>query len=207
MGKKRKTTEAAKIKKVDIPVDYSEPLENTKHERFSQEYHKALNSAEAYRVAYPKSTQKGSEASGPRLLGKVRVAGRIAYLQSVLSDSCGVTARRLIEELEKIGFSNIDDYLRIDDEGNVLGRSFDTIDRSKLAAVESIKQTTNITTNKEGDREYETRNFTFKLHSKLTAIQDMGKMIGAYEKDNRQKADAMTRLLSNIDGKTRGLPE
>ncbi len=194
-------------KKKQIDIDYSKPLKNTKHERFSQEYHKSLNSADAYRVAYPKSTQRASEANGPRLIGTDRVAGRIAYLQSLLSDDCGVTARRLMEELEKIGFSNIDDYLRIDDDGNVLGRSFDTIDRSKLAAVESIKQTTTITTSKDGDREYETRNFTFKLHSKLTAIQDMGKMIGAYSKDNQQKADAMTRLLENIDGKTRGLPE
>lgn len=168
-------------------VDYSKPLKNTKHERFSQEYHKSLNATQAYQIAYPKSSAKAADGNGTRLIGNDRVAGRIAYLQAQLSDTCGVTARMLMEELKKIGFSNIDDYLRIDTEGEVLGRSFDTIDRSKLAAIESIKQTTNITTSKDGDREYETRNFTFKLHSKITAIQDMGKMIGAYSKDNEQR--------------------
>ncbi len=189
------------------PVAFSKSLKNTHHERFSQEYHKSLNATDAYKIAYPKSSQKAAEANGIRLIGTDRVSSRIKYLQSLLSDTCGVTARMLLEELKKIGFSNIDDYLRIDNEGNVIGRDFDTIDRSKLAAIESIKQTINITSNKDGDKEYETRNFTFKLHSKLVAIQDMGKMIGAYLKDNAQKADAMTRLLENIDGKTRGLPK
>lgn len=208
MANKTKTARASttkpKTKKVDAPVDYSKPLKNPRYEQFSQAYMATNNETQAAKDA--KYSPKTAYSKGNQLLKIVEIKGRVEYLQKQLADDCGVTAKMLMDELKKVGFSNIDDYLRIDDKGNVIGRGFDTIDRSKLAAIESIKQTTNITSNKDGERECETRNFTFKLHSKLTAIQDMGKMIGAYGKDNMQRADAMTRLLDRIDGNTRGLP-
>lgn len=166
-------------------IDFSKPLKNPRYEQFCQAFMATNNETQAAKDA--KYSPKTAYSKGNQLLKIVEVKGRIEYLQKQLADDCGVTARMLMEELKKVGFSNIDDYLRIDKEGNVIGRSFDTIDRSKLAAIESIKQTTNLTSNTDGDREYETRNFTLKLHSKLSAIQDMGKMIGAYEKDNRQR--------------------
>jgi hypothetical protein len=45
------------------------------------------------------------------------------------------------------------------------------------------------------------------MHSKETALENIGKHLGYYGKDNEQRADAMTRLLDRIDGQTRGLPE
>jgi F0F1-type ATP synthase delta subunit len=102
----------------------------------------------------------------------------------------------LMDELKKIGFSNIDDYLRIDDEGNVIGKDFGQMDSRKLAAIESIKQVINITSNKDGDREYETRNFQFKLHDKLGAIEKMGKHIGFYLEDNAQKGKSLVTIIT-----------
>ena len=178
-----------------LPIDYSQPLKNNKHERFCQEYVVKLVVADAYKIAYPKASQLTAEQNGSKLLKNVKVVGRIAHLQAKLSDASGVTAEMLMEELKKIGFSNIDDYLRIDDEGNVLGKDFKAIDPSKLAAIESIKQTINITSNKRGDRDYETRNFQFKLHDKLGAIEKMGKHIGFFGKDNEQRQQAPQTLV------------
>jgi len=180
-------------------IDYSKPLKNAKHERFSQVWVKdakaALNNTLSYQIAYPLASEEAAAVGGCRLLTNAKIAGRIAYLQAELAKEMGVTAIRLMEEWKKIGFSNIDDYLRIDDEGCVIGKDFSTINRSKLAAIESIKQTVNITSNKNGEKEYETRNFTFKLHDKTKAIIEMGKHIGFYEKDNEQRQQAPQTLV------------
>ena len=196
MGKKkRNSTEktAQKPDKVSVRpiINYSKPLKNDRHEKFCQVYVKdpinCLNNTLAYMAVYPKCTKVSAGVNGFQLLKNAIVVGRVQYLQKEVSDKAGVTNQMLMDELKKIGFSNIDDYLRIDNEGNVLGRDFENLDRDKLAAIESIKQTINITHNKGGDREYETRNFQFKLHDKIGAIREMGKHIGFYEKDNIQR--------------------
>lgn len=48
---------------------------------------------------------------------------------------------------------------------------------------------------------------TLTNKNKLRALENLGKNVGFYSRDNEQKADAMTRLLDRIDGQTRGLPE
>ncbi len=178
---------------MDETPDYSKPLKTAKHERFCQEYIVDNNAAQAAIRAGYSEIRADSRGSKLAVIGSIK--GRLAHLQSKLSEVSGVTAEMLMDELKKIGFSNIDNYLRIDDEGNVLGRDFDSIENHKLAAIESIKQTINITTNKEGDREYETRNFTFKLHDKLGAIEKMGKHIGFFGKDNEQRRQAAPTLI------------
>jgi len=174
-------------------VDYSEPLKNAKHERFCQEYIVDNNGTQSAKNAGFSKRTAGQKAVTLLLLPTIK--GRLAHLQANLSEASGVTALMLMNELKRIGFSNIDDYLRIDEDGNVIGKDFDTIDKSKLAAIESIKQTINVTSNKDGDREYETKNFTFKLHDKLKAIAEMAKHIGFYEKDNRQKTENLADFL------------
>ena len=173
-------------------VDFSKPLENTKHERFSQEYHKTLNSADAYRVVYPKTTQKGSEASGPRLLGTVRVAGRIAYLQSVLSDDCGVTAKRLMEEWAKIGFGNSKAIMDSDNTIKDISKLPDDV----AAAISSVS----VSRTKQG------KNVKVTFHSKESALENMGKRIGFYEKHQSPLVDALKQLMQEIGSNGSGLP-
>ncbi len=166
--------------KTEKTVDYSKPLKNNKHERFCQEYHVSLNATNSYMIAYPKSSAKAADGNGTRLIGVDRVKGRIAYLQSLLSDTCGVTAQMLMDELKKVGFANIKSFLC---KGNEI------LDVSQLpdniaAAVDSIQCDIR---HDNGESEGYTEKVKIKLHSKLTAIQDMGKMIGAYGKDNEQR--------------------
>ena len=92
-------------------VGYSKPLANPRHERFCQEYHISLNSTAAYKIAYPKSSQKGAETSGPRLLGNVRVMGRLLYLQAKLGIATGVDAKMVIEGFRKIATGTVGKHL------------------------------------------------------------------------------------------------
>ena len=42
--------------------------------------------------------------------------------------------------------------------------------------------------------------------NKLRAYENLGKHVGFYERDNKQKADALADLRSSIDGSTKGIP-
>ena len=72
--------------------------------------------------------------------------------------------------------------------GRGLGRTFisDTRNLSPAAAAlyAGVKET------KDG--------FEIKMHSKLDAIEKLAKHLGIYEKDNQQKADPLTALLTRI---------
>ena len=126
-----------------------------------------------------------------RLLGVLRRDGRfcsaVEAKKAALARKHNIQTDRLIREWLRIGFSNIEDFVTCDDEGKFQFISFDKIERAKLAAVESIKVTTNTTQNKSGDQEYITKNIQFKLYSKLQALEQLGKIVGVFEKDNRQK--------------------
>lgn len=122
----------------------------------------------------------------------------------------GLEAEDVINELTTIGFSNIDDFLQVDDEGNVYLRGFKGIDRAKLAAIESVK--VNTTRNKDDSREYTTTQF--KLHSKLNALEQLCKHLGLYERDNRQGSSGLTLNFTTVRPKpvasqdvTQALPE
>jgi len=94
-----------------------------------------------------------------------------------------LTAEKVLKEIGKIGFSNIKDYLTINNEGEMSLKDFQGIDVDKLAAIESIK----VNTTKEGEKK-EFTTTQFKLCSKLTALEQLGKHLGIFEADNKQKA-------------------
>ena len=76
-----------------------------KEERFIYEYCIDLNATRAaIRAGYSHRTAK---QLGSRLLTKVDIQRKIADKQSDLSNAAGITALRIVRELEKIAFSNI----------------------------------------------------------------------------------------------------
>lgn len=78
------------------------PLENPRHEVFAQEVAKGKSAAQAYLIAGYKTDQRGAEASGPRLLGDVRVANRVLELQKVAAVKSGVTLQWLLDQAQGI---------------------------------------------------------------------------------------------------------
>ncbi|HUU16524.1 MAG TPA: terminase small subunit [Sedimentisphaerales bacterium] len=151
-----------------------------KQERFCQEYIIDLNATQAaIRAGYSKKTAR---IKGCQLLTKVNIQNKIQKLKAERSDRVQIEADSVVKELAIVAFSNIRDYLTVDEDGDVFLKGFDKIDAEKLAAIESIK--TNTTSNKGGNREYTTTQF--KLHSKLNALEQLGRHLGIYEKDNEQ---------------------
>lgn len=119
------------------------------------------------------------------LLNLPRIQAKIQEWKDRLAGKYYIKAEDVIKELAAVGFSNIKDYLTVDENGEVHIKDFEEIDEYKLRAIESVKITT--TKNKDGSREYTTTQF--KLHNKLIAIDQLNKYLGLYKEDNVQKGE------------------
>ena len=148
-------------------IDYSKPLENSKYERFCQEYTVDNNKSQAaIRAGY---SENRADSRGAHLWGIDSIRGRVEYLQGELSKASGLDAKMLMEESKKIGFANIKGIVgsgnRIED---ISGLSDEV-----TAAISSVANTR--------------AGVKITMHSKETALENMGKHIGFYGKDNEQR--------------------
>lgn len=159
---------------------------------FCEEYIVDLNATQAaIRAGY---SEKTANEQGCRLLVNVSIQEEIQRLKSGRSQRTEIKADAVVTELAKVAFSNIQDFIEVLDGGEVMLKAFELIEREKLAAIESIKIST--TRNKDESREYTTTQF--KLHSKLNALEQLGRHLGIFAADKRHEL--------NVSGEIRLLP-
>ncbi len=82
---------------------------NPKQERFIKEYLRDLNATQAYiRAGY---SPKGAEASACKLLRNPKVRARVDIEIAKASARTGVTPDRVLRELARIAFANLDNVI------------------------------------------------------------------------------------------------
>lgn len=151
-----------------------------KQARFVDEYMVDLNATQAaIRAGY---SAKTAGDIGRQLLRKTPVAVAIAERQRAISERTGVTAERVIEELAKIGFSDIrkvvtwGDAVAITDPdtgdvtiaNGVALVAADDLDDGAAACIAEVSQA------KDGA-------LKVKLHDKRAALVDLGKHLGLFK--------------------------
>lgn len=158
-----------------------------KEELFANRYIVDFNGAAAARdVGYSEHSAKEIAAE---LLTKPHVQRRIKEIQLQLSQKYGDLAQRVIDELIKVGFSNIQDYIVA---GNNI-TDLTGIDSHKAGAVASIKKS--VTTFGDGEgNEGKKEIVEFKLWDKMAALDKIGKHLGIFEADNKQKTPIVIRV-------------
>lgn len=151
--------------------------------RFVDEFIIEPIATKAYIKAGYKATGHAAEVNASKLLKKPAIQEYLAQRSKDRSKRTEITQDRVLQELAKIGFANIADYLKVDgtdyqagtdSEGTPVMRrgkfvdifESDTIDRTKLDAVAEIRQT------KEG--------IAIKLHDKVSALEKIGRHLGMF---------------------------
>jgi phage terminase small subunit len=160
---------------------------NPKQARFVQEYLVDLNATQAaIRAGY---SAKTAPAQAARLLTKVNVQLAVTEGQQALAAKTGITQERVLEELAIIAFSDIKNYLDVDqDTGAIRAKSFDdaTMPENASRAVQSMTETRVIKEVKGTKDAADTEmilsaNATFKMHDKLKALELLGKHLGMFK--------------------------
>ncbi len=145
---------------------------NSRHERFCREYITDLNGTRAAIAAgYGK---KGARVRASELLTNRNIQVLLAKLMKKHADKLDLSAEKVLAELSKMGFSNMLDYMRVDEDGAFV------LDLSKLTRDQAaaIQEYTVDATGGTGDGERKLVMRTrFKLADKIRALELLGKYL------------------------------
>lgn len=156
---------------------------NDKQKRFCEEYIIDLNATQAaIRAGYSENTarQMGSEN-----LAKPSIQDYLGLLQRNLQEKTGITQERVLAEYAKIAFLDIREAYTVD--GALKSpREFDDNLAGAIGSLESYEERVS---DKDSDEKIVVGTTKkIKTHDKIRALDSLGRHLGIFEKDNKQRA-------------------
>ena len=147
-----------------------------KQQRFVEEYLIDLNATKAYiRAGF---SEKHAHTNAAKLLQNTTIADAIAKAQNKRAERTEITQDMVLQELAKIGFSNMLDYMTKTDSGDLVP-DFSALTRDQAAAISEI--TVETYTEGRGEDAEEVKRVKFKLGDKRAALVDMGRHLGMFK--------------------------
>lgn len=132
-------------------------------------------------------------SQGQRLLKNAEIK---AAIEERLSD-VEVTTSRILIELSKIAYADMEDFGSVEEGGSFQAKSFDQLEPGASRAIKKIKEKRKLLSSGEGegdnvilDSQYE-----FELHDKLKAIELLGKYLGMFDKKDSDLADQLIEII------------
>lgn len=149
-------------------------LANSRHELFCQEIVKGQPVFEAFRAAGYTSVKSAAS----NLMAREDIQGRIAELQGKAAKKAELSLTRTLEEIGKVAFANMADYMRVGSDGDPY-LDFSALTRDQAAALAEVT----VEDFKEGRGEdaRDIRRIKFKLASKLDGLDKLMRHFGAYK--------------------------
>jgi phage terminase small subunit len=147
-----------------------------KQARFVEEYLVDLNATQAaIRSGYSVKTAK---QIGTENLAKLSIVAEIKRRQADLSARTQITQEMVLAELGKLGFSNILDYVTIQEDGDPKP-DLSSMTRDQAAALSELI----VETYAEGcgDEAEQVKRVKFKLADKRAALVDIGRHLGMFK--------------------------
>lgn len=143
--------------------------------RFVQEYLIDLNATQAaIRAGYSERT---AYSQGHRLLKNDSIQAQVRQAQDERARRTEITADKVLEEFARIGFANMQDYLRMTAEGDAFV-DLSRLTRDQAAAISEV--TVEDFKDGRGEGARDVRRVKFKLSDKRAALVDMGKHLGMF---------------------------
>lgn len=171
-----------------------------RYERFAREYVIDLNGSRAAIAAG--YSEKVARFQASRLLTKRNVQKRIAELQSARASRLEIKADRVLEEIGRLAFSNMQDYTRTDADGKpVLDLS--SLTRDQFAAIQEIREDTTGGSG-DGERKVVVRT-TLKLSDKTKNLELLGRHLGMFQDNVKVTGlEGLAQVLAERDAANGG---
>lgn len=149
-------------------------LKNPKHELFAQQLAKGKTADEAYILA----GYKANRGNAANLKANQNISTRVKEILDRAAARVEISQARVLEELAKIGFSNMLDYMAVTPDGDAYV-TLANMTREQAAAVQQI--TVEDYKDGRGEDARDVRKITFKLADKRAALVDIGKHLGMFK--------------------------
>lgn len=161
-----------------------------KRRRFVAEYLIDLNATQAaIRAGYSPRT---ANEQGAQLLTVPAIAAAVAAGAKKATDKLELTAERILEELMRIGYADMGDYIKLDPDGTPL-LDWSNLPDGATKVIQEIVQEERYT--KMGERVLKTR---FKIHPKLPALDLLGKRLALWINRHEHTGKDGERLQQSI---------
>jgi len=148
---------------------------NERQKQFVREYIIDFNATQAaIRAGY---SPNGAAVHAHRMLRDPNISKALKKEMDARSRRTEITADRVIEELAKIGFSNIEDYMEKSANG-LMYCNFTKMKREQAAAISEMT-IDEIERGGDGEEPSVTR-VKLKLHDKRSALVDLGRHLGLF---------------------------
>lgn len=155
-----------------------------KQEAFAQHYvTNGGNASEAYRQCYdvkPDASKNSIHVCACKVLANPKVSVRVAELQATVAAKHGVTIDRIVSELATLGFSNMQDYMKVGDDG-VPRLDFKGMTRERSSAISEMTVEEFLGKQDGEESPGAVRKVKFKLYDKRAALVDLGKHLGMFK--------------------------
>jgi phage terminase small subunit len=151
-----------------------------KQEAFAKAYVETGNASEAYRRAYDAEDMKPDviNVKACELLKHGKVSVRVEELQLALQKRHDITMDKVVQELAKIGFSNMLDYMKVQEDGSAYV-DLSQLTRDQAAAIGEVTSETYY--EKDGEDSIPVKRTKLKLNDKRAALVDLGKHLGMFK--------------------------
>lgn len=134
-------------------------------------------------------SSRSAAVQGTQVLQLPHVKAEVLRRQRMESERFAVSTDRVIREYAALGFSNVIDFFKIDEEtGQPVLKELHELTREQTAAIEKLTVVTDPETKKITTR--------FTLSNKTRALDSLAKMLGLFAEDNRQKGAALGGALA-----------
>lgn len=151
-----------------------------KQTAFAEHYALHKDASAAYRAAYDAATMAPDtiRSQASRLLRNPLIAARVAKLSErvtkIAEERFDITVDKILQELAAIAFANVQDYVRVDDDGIPMP-DFSKVTRKQFAALTEVVFEDIETGQRTGKR------VKFKLGPKKEALVDLGRHFGMFK--------------------------
>lgn len=173
--------------------------------RFIDRYLVDFNGGKAYMEVSNSQSLKAARVAATVMLQREPVLEEMRRRRGMQAARYSKTAHDVVEELIKLGFSNMNDYIRLNNDG-LPYVCLEGVSPEKMAAVQEITTET-YTERRMGDdgepEDREVKKVKLKLHDKRGALVDVGKHLGVF-KDGEKPPEEIEFTVSigtrNADG-------
>lgn len=161
--------------------------------RFADRYFETLKAKES--AIYAGYSELSAKSQASQLLDDPEIEEYLSNLHAEYQLKTGINRQRILDEYAKIAFFDIREIYDVDG-GLINIRQFDD---NSAGAVSGLKVTEEWGEDEEGRKIITGTIKEVKLNDKLRALQDLGKHLGIFEKDNSQKAASMVTIFKLPD--------
>lgn len=170
-----------------------------KQEKFAQLYVELGNASEAYRRAYSAKGMKAETVNRKAfdLMQDGKITARVAALGQKAARPHEISAERVMGELAKIAFADLEQFVTVGEDGHVALNFKGAAQKGSLSAMSEFTQ--EIFWEKDGtDGVDQIRRTKFKLHDKIRALELIGKRMAMWLDRQQVEGPGFTDLFKQM---------